>query len=1262
MKYITTKLIISIFVFATAFFVMPSLFALANNNTAEDPKTCETCEKDPEGNVLEVVVDESVTVDFNTDVPTCVGDADLCAFFKYEKPDPSDPSSWNAIFDLGGKRLLVTNNATISTKRFPEGVSTQHAPGIDIRTTCDIVVEEGSSITVNPRNADGGDIFLMAGRSMTINGTISSIVDATQGVPGHITLSVCCGTLTTGSASRIIMGGNDWGVSPVDIVAEGNIILTGLIDSYQRGRAVPVINVISFGGTVSVDGTADFGIEDDTQRRVSGGITARSIRDKEAGEITIRAKGDVSVIGNTLLPDTHAHYGTLAVKGDSNSAEGGVIDVRSLEGSIIAEDRAFDNANRFNGDASITLLARHDVHLSVSDSIAKKVVDSDGGQDQTGGTNTIRSYGGSVEVDTGAIVSASLNSLISCSVVPADAVQSDDSGACSPVRPQPRTSASQTALAEKIQTYKNGALVICFGEEPPPENTQPIITVLGLNPLIVIEGDTFTDPGATADDEEDGDVTSDIVIGGDTVHTNIPGTYVITYDVADSQGLAADQKTRTVIIEEKPTHPACSDGSDNDLDDFIDQHDPACHTDGDPEHEESYNPDTNNENSKPVITLLGANSLDIVLNGPYTDSGATAFDSEDGDITHSIAVGGDTVAVDVLGNYLVTYNVVDSLGVAADQVTRTIRIIEEPPKPQCSDTLDNDGDEKTDAHDPACHTDGDPEHEESYNPDTNSENSKPVLTLLGDNPLTISTGNGYLESGATAFDQEDGIIPSEEIVAGGDTVNPTIVGSYIRTYNVMDSQGLAADEITRAVYVIEKQAVCSDNLDNDMDGKIDEHDAGCYTDGDVDNPNSYDPADGDENAKPVITILGSQTVSITEGDGYTDEGATAFDEEDGVITEDIVMEHNVNTGTPGAYIITYNVVDSLGVAADQVTRAVAVQARQTTGGGGGVSSGGNEGGNGGGGTTIFLEITNEKITLNEEGTAVVTWDTNLQATSMVVYDFVSHGTPASPATHTDYALATSKSTSFVTSHSVTVYGLLAGRAYYFRPYSDRSDDNELGIELTINPPSTVEQPQVSNIVGAPVPCTEYLTSYIKLGAANNSDDVRKLEMFLNTFEGFNLSVDGSYDQQDFEAVRVFQDRYFDDILAPWGHTKTTGYVFYTTRKKINEIYCKSVFPLTSEQQNEVDEFRAFLEQFQQGGIPGEVDTSVIGQEKIEEGLEEKKLAGLPDAPLTKQPGILAQLFGASFGDRSRVIGIVLVAFAGIIGIASILLVSRKSDK
>ena len=37
------------------------------------------------------------------------------------------------------------------------------------------------------------------------------------------------------------------------------------------------------------------------------------------------------------------------------------------------------------------------------------------------------------------------------------------------------------------------------------------------------------------------------------------------------------------------------------------------------------------------------------------------------------------------------------------------------------------------------------------------------------------------------------------------------------------------------------------------------------------------------------------------------------------------------------------------------------------------------------------------------------------------------------------------------------------------------------------------------------------------------------------------------------AVIRFQEKYFDDILAPWGFTKGTGFVGPTTRKKLNEI-------------------------------------------------------------------------------------------------------------
>ena len=42
----------------------------------------------------------------------------------------------------------------------------------------------------------------------------------------------------------------------------------------------------------------------------------------------------------------------------------------------------------------------------------------------------------------------------------------------------------------------------------PPDTTPPVITVVGANPLTLTEGDPYTDPGATASDDVDGDLTS----------------------------------------------------------------------------------------------------------------------------------------------------------------------------------------------------------------------------------------------------------------------------------------------------------------------------------------------------------------------------------------------------------------------------------------------------------------------------------------------------------------------------------------------------------------------------------------------------------------------------------------------------------------------------------------------------------------------------------------------------------------------------------
>ncbi|MEP5340289.1 MAG: immunoglobulin-like domain-containing protein [Algibacter sp.] len=89
----------------------------------------------------------------------------------------------------------------------------------------------------------------------------------------------------------------------------------------------------------------------------------------------------------------------------------------------------------------------------------------------------------------------------------------------------------------------------------------PLITLLGDSTINVTIGDAFTDPGATALDEVDGDLTASIVVGGDTVDTNTEGIYTITYNVSDSQGNAAEQVERTVNV----SAVACEDETEESL-------------------------------------------------------------------------------------------------------------------------------------------------------------------------------------------------------------------------------------------------------------------------------------------------------------------------------------------------------------------------------------------------------------------------------------------------------------------------------------------------------------------------------------------------------------------------------------------------------------------------------------------------------------------------------------------------------------------------
>ena len=81
----------------------------------------------------------------------------------------------------------------------------------------------------------------------------------------------------------------------------------------------------------------------------------------------------------------------------------------------------------------------------------------------------------------------------------------------------------------------------------PQDTTAPVITRAGGDVSITV-GDGYTDAGATAVDDVDGNITAAIVTV-DPVDANVVGNYTVTYNVSDAAGNAATEVTRAVEVK-----------------------------------------------------------------------------------------------------------------------------------------------------------------------------------------------------------------------------------------------------------------------------------------------------------------------------------------------------------------------------------------------------------------------------------------------------------------------------------------------------------------------------------------------------------------------------------------------------------------------------------------------------------------------------------------------------------------------------------------
>jgi VCBS repeat-containing protein len=99
-------------------------------------------------------------------------------------------------------------------------------------------------------------------------------------------------------------------------------------------------------------------------------------------------------------------------------------------------------------------------------------------------------------------------------------------------------------VGEGVKVFVNDG----SGDFGQPDSTPPVLRLRGPATVNVTIDGTYSDAGATASDEEDGDLTSRIVVSN-PVNTTVLGTYTVTYTVADLSGNSAVPVTRTVNVQ-----------------------------------------------------------------------------------------------------------------------------------------------------------------------------------------------------------------------------------------------------------------------------------------------------------------------------------------------------------------------------------------------------------------------------------------------------------------------------------------------------------------------------------------------------------------------------------------------------------------------------------------------------------------------------------------------------------------------------------------
>ncbi len=141
----------------------------------------------------------------------------------------------------------------------------------------------------------------------------------------------------------------------------------------------------------------------------------------------------------------------------------------------------------------------------------------------------------------------------------------------------------------------------------------------------------------------------------------------------------------------------------------------------------------------------------------------------------------------------------------------------------------------------------------------------PTLVLIGENSITLTEGEAYVDPGYQANDDKDGDITGKVVIEG--TVNSEKAGFYTILYSVTDSDSLTSS-LTRKVTVVSKETTLT------------------------------------------LELKGEEIAVINKDETYVEPGYIAKDTKEGDLSSNVVITGKVNSNVAGKYTLTYSVTNS----------------------------------------------------------------------------------------------------------------------------------------------------------------------------------------------------------------------------------------------------------------------------------------------------------------------------------------------------------------